>query len=835
MYCTQCGKKIEDESRYCKYCGAKIVPVGNRKQKNVQAPEQAMDHYKAAYTEKARAGNTIIKAISERSGSIRQNRRAMLLIPAAVIIAAGIFLCVGLLNRRSAAYYAESEYGKHPVQEYLEMDLNATGGSVIVAPGGHVILSEQNPFRCFSVGDNGVMSGEYYDEGKNVLAIIKDGEIIQISDATDYGILCGSGKKLFYKEDESGTCFSYDTESGENKEIYSGAQIEYVSYDGNVIIFSDGYIKAGSKKPDIGYPFAQYLTASESGEKIYFNSFHTVHSYDENMAETGAESVCDFGVVNAIDKSESNYVIATESSEALITARNTACTEILYSFDGDTYYYNADKKEKRVIASGLTLLPVEEVYEHNNFIVKSVFDPYEYYQKSFVNNPPEFYKYRHSLASIENHIYCAFDYRNCRADLVYMDQDLNMQTLIGSISVMPVIAGGGNYIWTASANSIYRIDLTDKTPEVISCEVDGLGYLIYEEGTYISLPIAVMEDGKTAYCIGRTSLDHDNNILIGSLFKVDFDTDAETVSLVESGVTSCAAADNKVYYTIPDGSILSKLYFCSLDGSKDRIAGDVGIYLIINSCLYFTEENIDEDQSDLFEYKDGSEMIAENVYYNLNSLRSAAGIGNSTAVDLDGELATKIVYKTDINEDEFGDLGIQEDEDSDEKVEVPEADPLLSDAAGTYVFASGSGAWETRFTMENDGSFTGYYSGQDIGPGTMQDGTSYEATYYERHFSGRFSIGKKLGDSTWELILEQYSYEGTDGEERVEHDGASIRYVNTPAPGLEDCSRFVLYGPSTPEDEMPYADWSLFGVSKDYAIGFGDSEMKDVFLRIGSE
>ena len=137
--------------------------------------------------------------------------------------------------------------------------------------------------------------------------------------------------------------------------------------------------------------------------------------------------------------------------------------------------------------------------------------------------------------------------------------------------------------------------------------------------------------------------------------------------------------------------------------------------------------------------------------------------------------------------------------------------------------------------MENDGSFPGYYSGQDIGPGTMQDGTSYEATYYERHFSGSFSIGKKLSDSTWELIMEQYSYEGTDGEERVEHDGASIRYVNTPAPGLEDCSRFVLYGPSTPEDEMPYADWSLFGVSKDYAIGFGDSEMKDVFLRIGSE
>ena len=67
------------------------------------------------------------------------------------------------------------------VQEYLEMDLNATGGSVIVAPGGHVILSEQNPFRCFSVGDNGVMSGSYYDGEKSVLAIIKDGEISECS------------------------------------------------------------------------------------------------------------------------------------------------------------------------------------------------------------------------------------------------------------------------------------------------------------------------------------------------------------------------------------------------------------------------------------------------------------------------------------------------------------------------------------------------------------------------------------------------------------------------------------------------------------------------------
>ena len=199
-----------------------------------------------------------------------------------------------------------------------------------------------------------------------------------------------------------------------------------------------------------------------------------------------------------------------------------------------------------------------------------------------------------------------------------------------------------------------------------------------------------------------------------------------------------------------------------------------------------------------------------------------------------------VKYKEEMNEDELGDLGIDEDDDVDSSVgtSVDDSgnDPLLYEAAGIYVFASGSGAWETRFTMDQDGTFTGHYSAQDIYPGTMQNGDSYEATFYERHFSGRFSIGEQLSDSSWKLIPEEYSFEGTDGEEWVENDEGAIRYVNSPAPGLEDWSQFVLYGPSMPEDKMPYADWNLFGIPKDYAIGFGDeNEMKDVFLRIGKE
>ena len=495
-----------------------------------------------------------------------------------------------------------------------------------MTPGGNVVLSEQDSYDVLDAADNGVLAVQDYNGSEEVLAIIKDGETIQVSDVNNNGILCGSGKKLFYKDYESGTIYSYDVESGENAEIYKDAEIEYVSYDGNVICLSDGFVKVGSSEPVMRYPFTTYIGASDSGEQVYFNSYHSVEEYNVDMELTSSQSVCDFGVLNAKDSNVSNNIISTESSEAAITAHNSDFSEILYRYDGDTYFFSADKKDKQLVTSRTALIPVEEVYEYNNSALKSVFDPYEYYEKSFVNIPPEYYKFKHSVASIKDHIYCAFDYNNCRADLVYLDNELKTQTLVDNISALPVVAGGGSYIWTASGNTIYRIDLTDKAPSLLSCEIDGLGYPVYEEGTYISLPIAVMDDGKTAYCIGETSLNYDLNRVSGTLYYVDFDNAAETAAEVETGVTSCAADNSAVYYTITseEYDFLSKLYCCSPDGKKDRITSDVWVYFVVNSRLYMLKVDGNYDQQDykinLYEFNDGLHMIAEDVYEDLISI-----------------------------------------------------------------------------------------------------------------------------------------------------------------------------------------------------------------------
>ena len=176
----------------------------------------------------------------------------------------------------------------------------------------------------------------------------------------------------------------------------------------------------------------------------------------------------------------------------------------------------------------------------------------------------------------------------------------------------------------------------------------------------------------------------------------------------------------------------------------------------------------------------------------------------------------------------------------DERIEIVlSADRAIKDAAGVYLLASGAGAWETRFELKKDGSFTGYYYDMDMGfSGTMDNGETYNGTMYERTFRGRFEIGEQLDDYRYELILAEYEFDGTDGEEKVENDWGATRHVNSPAAGLEGWDTYILYSPYTPSSMLQNEPWQLTGVDQDYLIGFGNSddetgEIRSYFWRTG--
>ena len=160
----------------------------------------------------------------------------------------------------------------------------------------------------------------------------------------------------------------------------------------------------------------------------------------------------------------------------------------------------------------------------------------------------------------------------------------------------------------------------------------------------------------------------------------------------------------------------------------------------------------------------------------------------------------------------------------------------LREAAGIYVLSSGAGAWETRFELKKDGSFTGYYYDMNMGEsGTMANGEHYDASVYERCFRGRFEAEDALDDYSYRLILAEYSFEGTDREEHIDYSSGSTRHINVPAVGLEGWTDFVLYDPDAPSSMLKYEPWELFGKEQDCLIGFGENgSIRSYFCRIGS-
>lgn len=103
-------------------------------------------------------------------------------------------------------------------------------------------------------------------------------------------------------------------------------------------------------------------------------------------------------------------------------------------------------------------------------------------------------------------------------------------------------------------------------------------------------------------------------------------------------------------------------------------------------------------------------------------------------------------------------------------------------------YSSGVGAWGTDLTLNNDGSFSGYF--RDANAGEIGEGYP-NGTVYECYFNGIFSEITKLDDLTYSMKLASLNVEG-DGAEYV-LDG--VRYIAAKPYGLTGGEDFLFYLP----------------------------------------
>lgn len=122
----------------------------------------------------------------------------------------------------------------------------------------------------------------------------------------------------------------------------------------------------------------------------------------------------------------------------------------------------------------------------------------------------------------------------------------------------------------------------------------------------------------------------------------------------------------------------------------------------------------------------------------------------------------------------------------------------------TYTFSSGVGAWSTVVTLNDDGSFTGFFHDWSAnGPDGIQ---GYQV---ECKFSGQFGRVGKIADRIYTMELLSIVQEGTQGERFVDERGMTHE-VSSPY-GFDNASLFYVYTPGIAVDDLQesFRNWTL--------------------------
>ena len=120
----------------------------------------------------------------------------------------------------------------------------------------------------------------------------------------------------------------------------------------------------------------------------------------------------------------------------------------------------------------------------------------------------------------------------------------------------------------------------------------------------------------------------------------------------------------------------------------------------------------------------------------------------------------------------------------------------------------------TDFEIEQDGSFSGTYHDSELG----STGDDYpDGTMYLCSFSGKFTNLRKINKYTYEMDMEDLTYENTPGEEEI---ADNMKYIYDEAYGLAGCDTFKVYLPGTPvrdltDEEYQWVRWANEGDGED--------------------
>lgn len=164
---------------------------------------------------------------------------------------------------------------------------------------------------------------------------------------------------------------------------------------------------------------------------------------------------------------------------------------------------------------------------------------------------------------------------------------------------------------------------------------------------------------------------------------------------------------------------------------------------------------------------------------------SVCGCGSKETAESNNE-ETKISHEEELLEEETF-----------EEESVEPAFSFADFAALQFSFSSGAGGWETRLTIDEDGSFSGEYFDGELG----MTGDGYpNGTMYQCDFSGQFTQPVKVNDFTYAMQISEMHYEREAGTEEIKN---GMLFCYTDVYGLDGAEDILIYLPGAPLEELP--------------------------------
>lgn len=583
MYCSNCGKQLEDGVRFCKYCG---VPTSHPE---TAAPEPTdipcIKLENCIVPEKPLYGETISK---------NKGRKGIILATAlmAVVVIISAFKFMSKKNTVSDSI-AQPE-----LPDILYVTDNDHNGFLI---NGQELLPMPEEIRYLQIAEDGTVAVQTNDSGE--VLIYRGGvQIGEIPGQVDYFYLCGDGKKLAYGTSNTDT-YLWDVSTGNGTLVSDEYASRGITYDGKWLDMGSRICKNGNAFADSGLGYIEYI--SPNGKYIYGGRMYRTTSEDDETTYHPSFTARIYGNNKTIFSDDSDpegyYPYAITCSQDY--------KEILFRVHDDIYYFSADDMDKAQYVGnvgGGVLLPINMVQSKTSVL------SYEDTVLEWCNNGYYYggYSVRDrqyvTQKTIQNNVFCWLE---AHGDIFSVSlvrfADNQLVRLIPNITGNICLSADETKLWCVSDGRLVFCDLSADLPRPVYCNADCVRAYTYDgyyadidiSGTQeaVSVPIAATSDGEKVCFIG----------LDGTLWMCTPETVENPQRIADNAFWVQCSSNNEFYlmkgnYTEYFNGRFCDLYLIDADGAMVYQYGNVVGVVITKSDVYIGVER-DSDSPYLYD------------------------------------------------------------------------------------------------------------------------------------------------------------------------------------------------------------------------------------------